>query len=214
MNESPDTPEVAARPNSISPEMAERLLSADLKNIVKKVADGKTLSPSELNRVKAIASGSNETVTHARNIAELAMLLGVSRQTLYQWKKLEGAPEAQANGLHSVIAWRQFMRDRDLKGGESVQGANEALKARKLLAEVEQREIRTAILKGDYVPLEQVRVEWTTQVGKAVALLRAKFESELPPVISGLDAVGIQRECAAAIDEVCETLHGGGACTP
>jgi transposase-like protein len=69
--------------------MAERLLSADLKNIVKKVADGKTLSPSELNRVKSIASGSNETVTHARNIAELAMLLGVSRQTLYQWKKLE-----------------------------------------------------------------------------------------------------------------------------
>ena len=214
MNESPDTPEVAARPSSISPEMAERLLSADLKNIVKKVADGKTLSPSELNRVKAIASGSNDTVTHARNVAELAMLLGVSRQTLYQWKKLEGAPEAQANGLHSVIAWRQFMRDRDLKGGESVQGASEALKARKLLAEVEQREIRTAILKGDYVPLEQVRVEWTTQVGKAVALLRAKFESELPPVLSGLDAVGIQSECAAAIDEVCETLHGGGACTP
>jgi transposase-like protein len=194
--------------------MAERLLSADLKNIVKKVADGKTLSPSELNRVKSIASGSNDTVTHARNVAELAMLLGVSRQTLYQWKKLEGAPEPQSNGLHSVIAWRQFMRDRDLKGGESVQGASEALKARKLLAEVEQREIRTAILKGDYVPLEQVRVEWTTQVGKAIALLRAKFESELPPVLSGLDAGGIQRECAAAIDEVCQTLHGEGVCTP
>lgn len=209
-----DTPEVAPRPNSISPEMAERLLSADLKNIVKKVADGKTLSPSELNRVKSIASGSNETVTHARNVAELAMLLGVSRQTLYQWKKLEGAPEPQSNGLHSVIAWRQFMRDRDLKGGESVQGASEALKARKLLAEVEQREIRTAILKGDYVPLEQVRVEWTTQVGKAIALLRAKFESELPPVLSGLDAVGIQNECAAAIDEVCQTLHGEGVCVP
>ena len=202
-----DTPEIAPRPSSISPEMAERLLSADLKNIVKKVANGKTLSPSELNRVKSIASGSNETVTHARNVAELAMLLGVSRQTLYQWKKLEGVPEPQSNGLHSVIAWRQFIRDRDLKGGESVQGASEALKARKLLAEVEQREIRTAILKGDYVPLEQVRVEWTTQVGKAIALLRAKFESELPPVLSGLDAVSIQKECAAAIDEVCGILN-------
>lgn len=207
MTDADDSPEVAGRSNSLSPEMAERLLSADLKNIVKKVADGKTLSPSELNRVKAIASGSDETVTHARNIAELAMLLGISRQTLYQWKKLEGAPQPQANGLHSVIAWRQFMRDRDLKGGESVQGASEALKARKLLAEVEQREIRTAILKGEYVPLEQVRVEWTTQVGKAVALLRAKFESELPPVLSGLDAVDIQTECAAAIDEVCRTLN-------
>jgi transposase-like protein len=190
--------------------MAERLLSADLKNIVKKVSDGKTLSPSELNRVKAIASGSNETVTHARNIAELAMLLGVSRQTIYAWKKLKGAPEPQSNGLHSVIAWRQFIRDHELRGGETVHaGASEALKARKLLAEVEQREIRTAILKGDYVPLDQVRQEWTTRVGRAIALLRSKFESELPPVISGLDAIGVQRECAAAIDEVCRMLHEG-----
>lgn len=135
------------------------------------------------------------------------MLLGISRQTLYQWKKLEGAPQPQANGLHSIIAWRQFIRDRGLKPGENMAGASEALKARKLLAEVEQREIRTAILKGEYVPLETVRVEWTTQVGKAIALLRAKFENELPPILSGLDAVAIQEECQRAIDEVCRVLH-------
>lgn len=135
------------------------------------------------------------------------MLLGISRQTLYQWKKMESAPQPKANGLHSVIAWRQFIRDHGLKPGENVAGASEALKARKLLAEVEQREIRTAILKGEYVPLETVRVEWTTQVGKAVALLRAKFENELPPILSGLDAVAIQEECQRAIDEVCRVLH-------
>lgn len=196
-----------SRPNSITPEVAERLLSADLKNIVRKVSDGKTLSPSELNRVRAIASGSKDSITHARNNTELAMLLGISRQTLYQWKKLENAPQPQSNGLHSIIAWRQFIRDRGLKPGENMAGASEALKARKLLAEVEQREIRTAILKGEYVPLEQVRVEWTTQVGKAIALLRAKFENELPPILSGLDAVAIQEECQRAIDEVCGVLN-------
>lgn len=204
----PDT-ETMPRPSSITPEVAERLLSADLKNIVRKVSDGKTLGPSELQRVKAIAAGSNDSVTHARNNTELAMLLGISRQTLYQWKKLENAPQPQPNGLHSIIAWRQFIRDRGLKPGENVAGASEALKARKLLAEVEQREIRTAILKGEYVPLETVRVEWTTQVGKAIALLRAKFENELPPILSGLDAVAIQEECQRAIDEVCRVLHGG-----
>jgi transposase-like protein len=187
--------------------VAERLLSADLKNIVRKVSDGKTLTVSELNRVKAIAADSKDSITHARNNSELAMLLGISRQTLYQWKKLEGAPQPQANGLHPIIAWRQFIRDRGLKPGENMTGASEALKARKLLAEVEQREIRTAILKGEYVPLETVRVEWTTQVGKAIALLRAKFENELPPILSGLDAVAIQEECQRAIDEVCGVLH-------
>jgi transposase-like protein len=203
----PET-EAPSRPSSITPEVAERLLSADLKNIVRKVSDGKTLTVSELNRVKAIAADSKDSITHARNNSELAMLLGISRQTLYQWKKLEGAPQPQANGLHPIIAWRQFIRDRGLKPSENMAGASEALKARKLLAEVEQREIRTAILKGEYVPLETVRVEWTTQVGKAIALLRAKFENELPPILSGLDAVAIQEECQRAIDEVCRVLHG------
>jgi hypothetical protein len=39
-------------------------------------------------------------------------------------------------------------------------------------------------------------------------LLRQKFEQELPPILSGLDAVGIQDESRKAIDEVLAILHG------
>ena len=35
-----------------------------------------------------------------------------------------------------------------------------------------------------------------------MALLRNKFGLELPPILSGLDAVAIQDECRKAIDEV------------
>ena len=45
-------------------------------------------------------------------------------------------------------------------------------------------------------------------VAQATAILRAKFENELPPVLSGLDATGIQAECRKAIDEVLRALHG------
>jgi hypothetical protein len=31
----------------------------------------------------------------------------------------------------------------------------------------------------------------------------------LPPVLSGLDATGIQKECRRAIDEVLQVLHEG-----
>lgn len=203
-----------SEPQSITPEVAERILAKDYANIVKKVSEGKPLTKVERELIRAKAESITEdSVTVAKDLTELASVLGVSRQSLYTWRKLEGAPGPAANGSHSVIAWRMFMKQRDLNGGRSAIDKQEALKARKLLAEVEQQEIKTAILKGEYVPLEQVRVEWTTQVGKAVALLRAKFESELPPVLSGLDAIGIQQECAAAIDEVCESLHGG-TCTP
>jgi hypothetical protein len=55
--------------------------------------------------------------------------------------------------------------------------------------------------------LTNVREEWIGLVAQATAILRAKFENELPPVLSGLDATGIQRECRRAIDEVLQVLH-------
>jgi hypothetical protein len=68
-----------------------------------------------------------------------------------------------------------------------------------------------AVRKGQYVSIEEVRLEWTSLVGKATALLRNKFENELPPILSGLDATAIQEECRKAIDEVLSTLHQGHA---
>jgi hypothetical protein len=65
------------------------------------------------------------------------------------------------------------------------------------------------VKKGEYVALTKVREEWIGQVAQATSILRAKFESELPPVLSGLDATGIQKECRRAIDEVLQVLHEG-----
>jgi hypothetical protein len=106
-----------------------------------------------------------------------------------------------------VADWREFVRLRGLNAGRVPVGNEEALKARKLLAEVEERELRIAVKKGEYVPIHQVKSEWIGLVAQATSILRAKFESELPPVLSGLDATGIQRECRRAIDEVLLCLH-------
>ena len=75
-------------------------------------------------------------------------------------------------------------------------------------AEVEEREFRLAVRRGEFVGVEQVRSDWTKVVSQATSLLRRKFEQELPPVLSGLDATGIQGECRKAIDEVLAILHG------
>jgi len=138
---------------------------------------------------------------------ELAAVLGVTRRTLTAWQKMEGSPKPLSNGLWPVADWREFVRVRGLKAGKTPVGNEEALKARKLLAEVEERELRIAVKKGEYVPLHQVRTEWIGLVAQATSILRAKFENELPPILSGLDATGIQRECRQAIDEVLRCLH-------
>ena len=66
-----------------------------------------------------------------------------------------------------------------------------------------------AVKKGEYLPTEEVRRSWLVLVGKAISLMRAKFENELPPIMSGLDAQGIREEASRAIDEICSILHTG-----
>lgn len=192
---------------SLDPEVAEKILDADFQNIVKKVAAGKPLTVAERTRIESRAAGSVETLAYAKTLVELAAVLGVTRRTLSTWQKMDGAPKPLSNGLWPVADWREFVRMRGLKAGKTPVGNEEALKARKLLAEVEERELRIAVKKGEYVPLTKVREEWIGLVAQATSVLRAKFENELPPVMSGLDATGIQAECRKAIDEVLRCLH-------
>jgi hypothetical protein len=196
-------------PKELSPDVAGKILDADFQNIVKKVAAGKPLTVAERTRIESRAAGSVETLAYAKTLVELAAVLGVTRRTLTTWQKIEGSPKPLSNGLWPVADWREFVRLRGLKAGKVPVGNEEALKARKLLAEVEERELRIAVKKGEYVPLTKVREEWIGLVAQATSILRAKFENELPPVLSGLDATGIQRECRRAIDEVLLCLHEG-----
>lgn len=196
-------------PKELSPDIAGKILDADFQNIVKKVAAGKPLTVAERGRIESRAAGSVETLAYAKTLVELACVLGVTRRTLSTWQKMDGAPKALSNGLWPVADWREFVRLNGLKAGKAPVGNEEALKARKLLAEVEERELRIAVKKGEYVALTKVREEWIGLVAQATSILRAKFESELPPVLSGLDATGIQKECRRAIDEVLQVLHEG-----
>lgn len=199
----------SAAQEDVTSDMAERILGAEFKNIIKKVAGGKTLTVAERARVQARASGCTDSTAYAKTVVELGSLLGVTRRTIATWQKLDGAPKALPNGNFPVSEWREFVRVRGLKTNQPKSTNEEALKARKLLAEVEERELKVGIRKCEFVLLADVRRDWLTQVGKAVALLRAKFENELPPILSGQDAQGIREECARAIDEVCKVLHTG-----
>lgn len=201
--------------DTIPPDVARKLLNRDFANLVKRVQNGGKLNRSERAMLQGMAASAGNSPTVAENFVELAKILGVSRRALQNWRKRQDAPQAAANGCHDVAAWLEFMERNGLEGDTAATDEETALRARKLLAEVEERELRLAVKKGEYVALEEVRAVWTEQVAKAKELLRHKFEMELPPVLSGLDAVAIQQECAKALDEVFTLLHtpGGGVAT-
>jgi len=196
---------------AVSPDIAKKLLSRDFANLVGRVQKGGKLTRAERAMLQTLATGSGAAPATAASYVELAAILGVTRQSLNTWKKRKDAPKPAANGLHDVAAWREFMRRHDLKGGviDSSGDIESSLKARKLLAEVEERELRLGIKRGDFVAVEEVRQTWTELVAQAAAMLRKKFEQELPPILSGLDATGIQEEARRAIDEVLTILNQG-----
>lgn len=196
---------------AVSPDIAKKLLSRDFANLVGRVQKGGKLTRAERAMLQTLATGSGAAPATAASYVELAAILGVTRQSINTWKKRKDAPKPAANGLHDVAAWREFMRRHDLKGGviDSSGDIESSLKARKLLAEVEERELRLGIKRGDFVAVEEVRQTWTELVAQATSMLRKKFEQELPPILSGLDATGIQEEARRAIDEVLTILHQG-----
>jgi len=196
--------------NAVPPEVARKLLTRDFSNLIKRVQNGGKLTRAERNMLQSMAAGAPASgITVATNYSELADALGVSRQAIHSWRKMDGAPQANANGTHDVAAWREFIKAKDLKSGEPSTDLESSLKARKLLAEVMEREFRLKVKQGEFVPVEEVKTRWAYHVGQAVALLRKRFENELPPILSGLDAAGIRREISLAIDEFAALLHEG-----
>ena len=188
--------------DNLSPDKATKILDADFQNIVKKVAGGKTLTVAERALIEARASGSRDTTAYAKSVVELAQVLGVTRRTISQWRKIDGAPIPLSNGDHDVSAWREFVRLNGLKAGTDLEGVNqEALKARRLLVDIEERELRLAIKRGDYLHREEVRRTVIEGMARLFAILHKRLEDELPPLSCGKDAVGIREENARALDE-------------
>jgi hypothetical protein len=117
--------------DGISTEAAEKILQADLQNLIHKVAAGKPLTVAERARIESRAADSVETMAYTKTLVELAAVLGVSRRTLTNWQKMEGAPKALSNGLWPVADWREFVRIRGLSAGRVPVGNEEAWESMK-----------------------------------------------------------------------------------
>lgn len=202
-------------PNIVTPSQADTVLEVNRANAIKqavsKVKAKKPLTKGEVELLQTIAysaeQGGDPNITEVSTVVDLAAALGVSRRSIGNWSKMPDAPEPKSNGKHDVVAWRKFLHEHHLDG--SSPGDEEGLKVRKLLAEVNEREFRLSVRKGEYIRKDMVREAWLSRCGRVVNLLRAKFEKEMPPQLVGLDAPSIQEALSAAIDAVLQELHEG-----
>jgi len=184
--------------------IGQRILSKDLENIVKKVASGKTLTSAERAIVEQ-AYGQTEYIDkYAKTVVELADALGVNRKTIDRWRKMRNAPKVLSDGRHNIAKWRDFVKKHGLKEADTPE--DEALKTRKLLADVKQAELKLKVMEGTYVSIERVREVWTQHIGQVRSILESRFLNELPPILTTLDAIQIREKMQSVLDETYKAI--------
>ena len=129
--------------DDVQPEVGA-VLNKDLENIAKKVEAGKTLNSSEREHFmqqQPEVKDDNKITTKTM----LAKALGISRDCLYRWMKMAGAPNDKVDGGYDLQGWRDFAKRNDLKDfGDGIDGASLAEK---------KRHFETLILKAKYQTL-------------------------------------------------------------
>ena len=99
--------------DDVQPEVGA-VLNKDLENIAKKVAAGKTLTSSEREHFmqqQPEVKDDNKITTKTM----LAKALGISRDCLYRWMKMAGAPNNKVDGGYDLQGSRDFAKRNDLK---------------------------------------------------------------------------------------------------
>ena len=145
------------------------------------------------------------------SVKDLAAALHVSRQTIYDWFKLPGCPAKRSDKMLDAAEWRAFAQSSGTKteagalasdGQKNLKGI---LQEEELQLKNEQRRKAIERADGQWTRNEQIEAEMAPLIQEAKALLRAKFENELPQIYTG-NPVADRALNKAAIDEVCARL--------
>lgn len=133
---------------------------------------------------------------------QLAAQLGVTRASLSEWRKLEGAPICR-----DVDVWQAFVDANNLgnasSGGQGLVGLREA----KLATDIRLKELLIAEKERKTIRFEEVDKLLMTIAVRLKSHLYATFGSALPVEIAGKDAGFCRARLLAVADEMCDTMQ-------
>lgn len=186
-------------------EIFDTLEVAELNNLVKKLRDGKTFTSAEASRYEVLKQkfqDREKQFEFVGSLSDLGARLGTTKRQILRWMKLDGAPQKTERG-YSVVDWLKFVRERGLvtKVGNSAYDML-ALRARKLLTEIETQTLKLEITKGRFVPREDVEEEWLKRAGEMKNKFYLRFTMELPPVLVGKSAIEVQQILQNELDRI------------
>jgi len=195
---------------TISKEIADKVLRADLNNIKTKVKAGKTLTASERAIIAAHAGGKNLADQpeggRASSKAELARALGLNRSQLQNLEKKEGFPKPDDAGNYDVAACVTYL------SGEGVAldkepGTIGELKAELLKEQIKKLKFQNEVERRKYIAKDEIAKELTRIIHQFKSVLYGALENELPPILEGMKAADIQVRMRESLAEAFRTIE-------
>lgn len=131
------------------------------------------------------------------NWTKLAELLDVSRQTVSEWRKLEGAPQTP-----NVKEWREWVKERRQDDPVELTEAKRLVELEKLRKMRRENEIGEA----KSVPVDEVVAALRAATARWDSALTSKLDQEAPARLVGKDIAEMRAELAAIHDELREIM--------
>lgn len=182
----------------------ENLLRLNIVNLARKLKDGKTLSPTEVELLESRVAKGKWSEGFAANQVQLAEALGVTRKSIQRWMKIPGNPGAKPDGRMDVAEWRKWASDNGHKLGDDELDPGR-LRAKNLLLQNQHLEFKIGILRRNYVPIgdvERVGGELAGAIRKVVTTLHLSA-----PSLAGLNVQEIETFLKEREDEIIDQLH-------
>ena len=146
---------------------------------------------------------STKVPLQADSISELAVILGVTRQSVHRWAKAhDDAPVPDHNGMHDVELWRSFIESRGLNQSNATASANDSQEAadwkeEKLRLECERISIGNAKLAGTLMEASEVEAGLSALLGglrQAINNLPGRLADKMLHITDHHEAEGIITE--------------------
>ncbi len=203
----PDVPDaITPPPVTLTAEQAAILLKGDLRNLAKKVQQGKTLSASERNLLQTALAGETPAADEfAKNAVQPAAILDVDRKTVNRWRKIEGNPGVRPDGRYHVPSWRAWKLARQGDGGDGDVLSQSILRARQFLLQNQKLEFQLAVLRREYIPAGDVE-KWGASLGSAIRKVISTLHLCAPGVV-GVSVAEAEARLKEVEDEALQQLH-------
>ena len=190
--------------NFITPEIAQKIQSANIANIFKKVKAGKVLTASEQRQLQEATSEEPQLVPQKK----ICEIFNITRKSIAQWRRegKEGVP-VKENGQENLTKWREFFASNPDAGffDGKPRADRESLLCQKLEVEIECKKIELKKLEDTCIDMIDVQNAFY-KLGAVMRAAIMRMQADLPPMMEGQSPSGMARIIGESAEKILAEL--------